>query len=67
MLVARLIDVVVPLFFVGVLMLVVVRFLRGTGRDPEKGGWLHSNAMWKVFGRILFCVGIYFFLTRFFR
>ena len=67
MLVARVIDVFGPQIVVGVLMLIAVRLARGTGRSLEQGGWIYSNAMWRVLGRIFLCVGVYLFLTRFFR
>lgn len=67
MLVARAIEVVIPLIFVGILLLIGVRFARGTDRPEEKQGWLYSSAMWQVLGRVFLAIGVYLFLTRFFR
>lgn len=67
MLVARLIEVIVPLAGVGFLMLVAVRFIRGGKPENKTGGWLYSAAMWRLLGRIFLGFGIYFFVTRFFR
>jgi len=67
MLIARFIEVVVPLAGVGVVLLIAVRLARGWASSPTQDGWLHSPAMWRLLGRIFLGAGVYLFLTRFFR
>ena len=67
MLVPRLIDVLVPLAVFGFLLLIGVRFVRGTVDPPRKGVPEGTGSMWRWLGRIFIGAGIYFFATRFFR
>ena len=67
MFVPRIIDVLVPLFIFGYLMLVVVRFIRGTNPDAKNETDGQSERMWRILGRVFLLFGVYFFFTRFFR
>ncbi len=67
MLVARIIEVAVPLFGVGLLMLIGVRFFRGVPDRAERARERDTSAMWSFLGRVFLGVGAYLFLTRFFR
>jgi hypothetical protein len=69
MLVARFLEVVIPVLLVGLGLGCVVRLARGVPEqsEPEPRGWLHSAAVWRTVVQVLLLVAAYFFLTRFFR
>jgi hypothetical protein len=66
MLVPWLIDIVVPLLAGGYLMLVILRFVRGTPPPEEKedGRRPGRESLGKTLGTLFFLLGVYLVITR---
>jgi hypothetical protein len=69
MLVPWLIDIVIPLLCGGYLMLVILRFVRGTPAPEKKedGRRAGGESLGKTLGTLFFLLGVYLVITRLFR